>query len=279
MYMIKTFLIAFVFIIIGCSPSNNNDTPKKDVPPLPLSILETSQNDTTPKTNTHWADQITILIDSIKSQNLENTDRLIFGINSFIDTTAFYFEPHLLSVEYLEKMVNYNSFNGNALYWINHNHGSKEAYSTMLFLINDDDKVIAKDTLLSNRYELGQINILDWNNDGQDELQYLSSNIGSSVPIIGKYETIYAFDNNSNQFQNIFQIEYDYRNCDPTTPNILIKQSYQFISDQKIKVQKSEYSINCDSFEWEGDIKGIKKKSTKSYILNWNEQKKKFTDR
>lgn len=225
--------------------------------------------------NKRWQQQFTMLVDSLRSQKIKNEAEITFAIENFIFPSFFYNEPHTLRLSYLLKMIHFAPFNGNTLYWIKHEHGSKGAYNTFLFLVAKNQQIIIQDTLRSNRYHSGTVKIMDWNNDGQKDIQYLHSDIVQSTAIIGKMEEIYSFDNAVHNFQTIFQIEYDLRRCH-TGDSILIKQGYEFLTKQKIRVKKTEYTFNCNNFEWEGDTKGMKKVKDEFYLMYWDPKEKRF---
>ncbi|MEM6343496.1 MAG: hypothetical protein AAF927_06430 [Bacteroidota bacterium] len=222
-----------------------------------------------------WQRAFDRLIDTIEKQASPSKDKLLFGIENLVDYHNFRFSPEQLSVKYLESLIHHETFNRYELYWLSHGHASKLAYKTLIYLIDQKGKLLLSDTLAGNKYENGSVKVLDWNQNGKEEIQYKVNAITSSVPIISEHELIYEFDAKRHALHLMMEIELDSRNC-AEDDGFLIKQSYQFLQAGIIQVQKDEFEIDCAHFAWRGDIDGMKKIKSTQYLLNWSKDKRQY---
>jgi len=138
-------------------------------------------------------------------------------------------------------------------------------------LFNANLKKLGEGKIPGCHYHAGEISISDWDKNSKDEIIYRINAPMQSISFIQKVEEVYIF-NQEHTFKRIFNIALETRSCYETNNNkgSLITNNYEYLHNGKILVNETEFSFNCDNFEWENEIKNTLKIRTKRYFMVWN---------
>ena len=225
------------------------------------------------------ADSLRLLFDSLHLSPLK--ERVI---QMMIDS-GFYFVktiPYLLNNGYWFRR---HTFNRDSLIELRHNY---ERYaredanldgttSHLLLFRHQDLECIATDRLTGDHYGHEEVEIADWDKDGQDDIFNYHTYDVQSVPVTYFRVAVAKLDRKNHKFRYIFGTELDSYDCAMGVERGLrIKTRYRFINPQRIQLTARYYSFPCGEtsifgeVDWETSFKSLRLDSTKISYRNWN---------
>ena len=146
-----------------------------------------------------------------------------------------------------------------------------------LQLCDEKLNVLKSDSILGNKYHNGIIQVVDWNNDGLEDLKFNILNPTSSVAHCHYDEVVFTV-NSDNKFSEIFNLTLDERACTAISEfkGEMTQRAYFFVDGQTIEVIQRRYSFPCESFKFEGAITNAQLLSTIKFQLKWDVSKNRF---
>lgn len=267
----KYFSLLIIFFLLSCINQNSEEGFEE----IDITFIKPDSNISNNE-NPTWKYQIDKILDSLKGIDTSSKEAYHFVINNFFDTNQYYFEPQYLNIDFFTKMIQIGKLNDYIIVQLKHPHGSKLENNIEVIILNNKRTVLSRDTLLGNRYWIGNIKVTDWNNDGKDELVYKYDDPVSSVAIMSKYEEVYLFSKETSKLNQIFRLETEEFNCGPGDSS-LIARNYIFEGKYKIKVEQKKYIVDCNT---DGE-KELQKRlvSKKLYHLIWDKKENKYIEK
>ena len=224
------------------------------------------------------ADSLRLLFDCLHLSPLkEKVVRMI------IDSGFYYVKtiPHLMTDDYWFRC---HPFNRDSLVELRHyeSYTRKDANldgttSHLLLFRHQDLACIATDRLTGDHYGHEEVEIADWDKDGQDDIFKYHTYDVQSVPVTYFSVAIAKLDRQNNKFRYIFGTELDSYDCAMGVERGLrIKTRYRFINPQRIQLTARYYSFPCGEtsiigeVDWETSFKSLRLDSTKTSYQNRN---------
>lgn len=220
------------------------------------------------------------LTDSIKKDSsFENKHLLIHACEKLINFNNIRIENNMIDLKFISDHLDIKTLNNQHLITFEYENSTSVINAIDLFLLDGSLNTLGKGVIMGCHYHNGSIRISDWNNDSKDEIIYRIDWPTQSVAFIEHREQVYRFTD-SFEFENIFEISLETRDCGPTSgeAGIIVERSYKFIDSAQIKVSAVEYLIDCEDFEWHDKLENKKFKSKTNYLLVWNEDKRSFNE-
>jgi hypothetical protein len=224
------------------------------------------------------ADSLRLLFDCMHLSPLK--ERVV---RMMIDS-GFYFVktiPYLLNNDY---WFSCHPFNQDSLIELRHNElytredaNLGRTTSHLMLFRHQNLECIATDRLTGDHYEHEDVDIADWDKDGQDDIFTYHTYDVQSVPVTYFRVAIAKLDRQNNKFRFIFGTELDSYDCAMGVERGLrIKTRYRFINPQRIQLTARYYSFPCGEtsiigeVDWETSFKSLRLDSTKISYQNWN---------
>lgn len=259
------YILSIIFVIVVSCDHINNDNNSNLIP-------EDSVSQSIKKPTSDSI--ISSVIDSLRA---DNSQYFIYACENLFDYSSLLIESKYITTDFLKNNIKVNSFNGNKLIAIYYEEWSTLGKSIKLFLFNNELKKLGEGILESCHYHYGKIQIMDWNNDSIDEIQYRIDIPTQSVPYIEYIEDIYRF-NESYTLENIFRISLETRDCAPSSMENgkVTERRYLFINPDEIKVKEIVYSIDCKDFSFHERIDYKQKSDSNEYTMIWSKANNTF---
>ena len=224
------------------------------------------------------ADSLQLLFDCLHLSPLKEK-----VVRMMIDSGFYYVKtiPHLINNEYWFRC---HLFNQDSLVELRHleryireDTNLDETTSHLLLFQHQDLACVATDRLSGDHYSHEEVEIADWDNDGQDDIfTYHTYNV-QSVPVTYFRVSIAKLDRQNKKFRSVFGTELDSYDCAMGVERGLrIKTRYRFINPQRIQLTARYYSFPCGEtsiigeVDWETSFKSLRLDSTKISYQNWN---------
>jgi len=273
----KTFLKIAALLLLLITSSCNEDAKSKLTESNANSGNQISKSLT--EKETHSLDsKIRDVLDSLKiDRSIENKKYFMHACERLFDFNSIQFNLENLTKGFLKENVVVQKFNSHYLVSIYYGQWSTNENEIQLFLLDKDLKEVNKGEIAGCHYHNGIIDVIDWNKDGSDEIQYKIDWPTQSVAYIAHLEKVYEFSK-SKGLITIFEIERETRDCSPTIGELglIIKREYNFLDNETLEVTATSFSLNCDNFEWHDEIKNKRKISSVQYDMKWNKELNKF---
>jgi len=273
----NTFLKIAVIFLLLINSSCKQDAKSK--------LAESNANNSNQISNhllekqTYSLDSIIInVLDSLKSDgSIVNKKYFIEACERLFDFNSLQFNLENLTKDFLKGNVVVKQFNSNYLVLIYYGQWSTNGNEIQLFLFDKDLNEVNKGEIDGCHYHNGVIEVIDWDSDGLDEIQFKIDWPTQSVAYIAHLEKIYEFSE-SKGLKQIFEIERETRDCSPTIGELglVIKRKYKFLDNETLQVTATSFNLNCEDFEWHDEIKNKSKISSVQYDMKWNKELYKF---
>ena len=209
------------------------------------------------------------------SDSIDFKNYYLLSANKLFDFTSLHGDYNL-DPEVIINQIKVDYFNESILVQIYYGQWSTHGNSIRLFLLDKEGVLLSEDSIMGCHYHNGTIDIIDWNNDGMDEIQFTIDWPTQSVSYIEQIERIYKISD-SYEFCKVFEISKETRDC-ASSDSIgeVVQREYSFENKSNISVLETLYEINCADFEWHDAIKTKREINSTKYLMTWSQKENRF---
>lgn len=160
------------------------------------------------------------------------------------------------------------------------NHQFWEPTSLHLYFYDDIYQLKHVDSISGNRYHNGEIKIMDWDNDGEDEIVFNLIQPVSSVAFHEWQKVVYKFTCDEG-LSNIFEIINEEIDCGlELDPNFGVRttRADSLVSKNKLKITETTHKYDCDMYDVDPVFNSDDWLTKIEYVMVWNEDEGRFTE-
>lgn len=136
--------------------------------------------------------------------------------------------------------------------------GPEGLYGEMSIVDAEAAKVIYTHQTPGSKYHTPTFLVQDLDGDGSLEVRVDLILPTSSVPVIGKYETIFEIDEQQKAIVQVLELEVESIDCasrhlaegdTEQLPGNLIRRAYQFVSPTEVEITEERFQFDCEEFD------------------------------